>query len=160
MYPLFEVEGTGVICLRTFRVVLHGILQVLHDPLLPDDLLNFCLGLDVERIRVQGRNLSLPLRPLPALPVSSIAEGGSEALRVVQHACKLWLCPLQFCPVFRVAQDLQAEELGVGLVGCAGGILLLLHLLWCGAVVWVCGNAGAAAHVSDVEGKHLAVGYG
>lgn len=62
-----------------------------------------------------------------------------------------------------VAQNLQAEQLGVGLVGGAGGILLLLlHLLLCGglAVVGVCGNAGAAAHVSDVEGEHFAVGYG
>lgn len=62
-----------------------------------------------------------------------------------------------------VAQDLQAEQLGIGLVGSAGGILLLLHLLLRGLAVGgigVCRNAGAAAHVSDVEGEHLTVGNG
>jgi hypothetical protein len=41
----------------TFRVVFVGILQVLHDTILTDDLFNLLLGLDIEGIIVEQLHL-------------------------------------------------------------------------------------------------------
>lgn len=64
-----------------------------------------------------------------------------------------------------VSQNLQPDQLGVWLRGGASGVpLLLLTLcggcLGCLATITGGGDAGAAAHVTDVEGEQLAIGYG
>ena len=77
------LSGADEVC--TFWVVLHGILQILHDPLLPNHLLDSGLSLDIKGVRVQTLNLPLTLLALPPLPVKVCVEELGKALRVLER---------------------------------------------------------------------------
>lgn len=142
---LHNLQSEGVDA--TFGVMFHCILQVLHDPLLPNDLLNPGLGIHVERVRIQRLNRPLSLCSLAAFPVECVPIRGGEPCRVVQGLSDMGLCPLYLRTSGWITYYVQADELGV--------------LLWCCPPLRFSGywNTGVASHVSNVQRQHLPVSY-
>ncbi|KAK0714642.1 hypothetical protein B0H67DRAFT_218054 [Lasiosphaeris hirsuta] len=143
------VEGQGL----TLRVVLHGVLQVLHDPLLADDLFNLGLGLDIEGILVQLLNLLMAHCPLPPLPIVALRKYLRKPLWVVKSRRQLWPLPVQLASQVWISKDLQPNQLGVLLSGSRPGAGARLR----GSRSVAGGDAGGAANVADVESEHFAV---
>jgi hypothetical protein len=86
--------------------MLHGILQVLHDTLLTNHLLDPSLCLDVKWIFIQPLNSLLTLHPFPPLPVEAGVEQLSKPLGILQRVRHLGLLPLELRSQMCVAQDL------------------------------------------------------
>ena len=132
--------------------MLHGILQVLHNSLLSDDLSNLGLGVDVERVRIQHLDLPLPFGSLAAISLVGLGIDLGESGGVLQRTRQLGLLPRDFSTQTRVSQQLQPYHLCV-LVWTPRPLLLRL-----GWAVGVRGrHAGRAAHVPDMQGQQLSV---
>jgi hypothetical protein len=134
--------------------VLHGILQVLHDALLADDLLYSRLGLDVEGVRIQQLDLASSLLALPPLPVLARRELARKPLRILQRGHQIGPRSRQLAPQVGVAQNLQPDHLWV---------LLNRRPRRGASPALLCRPGGAldrraASHVADVQGEHVAVG--
>ncbi len=65
--------------------MLHGVLQILHDAFLADNLLDPSLGIDIERVRIEQGDLALALVPLSPLPVEAVGEQPRKPLGVLQR---------------------------------------------------------------------------
>lgn len=76
----------------------HGVLEVFHDALLPDNLLDACLCLNVEWVRVELCNLPLAVLALAAFPVVVVVEELGKQLRVVNHGSQLRLLTYSLLP--------------------------------------------------------------
>ena len=95
--------------------MLHGILEVLHHALLPDNFLNARLCLNIKGVCIQLLNLPLPLQALAAFPFIIVVEELGKQMRVIDHAGKLWLLPHSFLSQPWIAQDLQPDHFWVRL---------------------------------------------
>ncbi|KAK1755764.1 hypothetical protein QBC47DRAFT_195660 [Echria macrotheca] len=139
----------------TFRVVLHGILQVLHHPFLADHLLDLRLRLRIKRIGVQHLDLTVSLGSFSSLPVVVFGKDAGEPARIIQRCCQLRPLPVQLSSQIRVSENLQPNQLGVLLdARCTTwGTTALLR--W--GIGTSSGDAGRAAHFADVQGQHLAI---
>lgn len=135
----------------TFGIVLHGILQILHDALLANHLLDPCLSLDVKGIGVELLNLSVPLRTFSPVPVGALGPDPGESLGIRQGRAELGALPAEFTLEVGIAQDLEADDLGVLCRGDSGSALSL-------GVVALGRETGGATDVADVESEHVAVG--
>ncbi|KAK0619860.1 hypothetical protein B0T14DRAFT_217154 [Immersiella caudata] len=138
--------------------MLHSVLQVLHDALLSDHLLDLRLRLRVEGIRVEHLNLLVARRPFSPLPIVTLRPNLCELPWVVQGRRQLWSLSAQLGPEVRVTENLQADELGILLRRWSSrpaptGTLLRRCV---GAVG---GNSGGPAQFPNVQGQHLPIAY-
>lgn len=128
--------------------MLHGILQVLHNPLLSDHLFNLLLRLDIKRILIQASQFPLTGLTLPLLPLNSLVIHLGEPLGVVEHGRELGLLMLGLGTQSRVTENAEADELGV-LTGRA-------------RVPWLLPASSprlvGLSHVPDMDGQHVVVG--
>lgn len=97
----------------TFRVVLHCALQILHDPLLSNDLLDPALIINVEGVLVEPCHLALTLYALPLLTIDAASQFGGEGGWVVHNSRQAGLLPLELRSHGGTSQYLQAERLGI-----------------------------------------------
>ena len=75
--------------------MLHGILQILHDALLANHLLDPCLRLDVKGIGVELLNLTVSLRTFSAVPVGAFGPDPGEPLGIRQGGGELRALPAE-----------------------------------------------------------------
>jgi hypothetical protein len=128
---------------HTFRVLVVGLLQILDNAVLADDVFNLALGLDVEGVLVEQGDLVLafPLRllglPLPhgicISPAGGVVDGGGE---------------------FRVALAQLVHLLGV--VEDELSHALWIGLRWPARLLEVPVRSRCGAHH---DGQHLAIAY-
>ena len=84
----------------------HGILQVLHDSLLSDHLLDLPLCLNIKHVVVESLNLPLSFYSFTLLAVLAVAEHAGKSAGVVNGRRQLRVLPLNLLANGRIAQDL------------------------------------------------------
>jgi hypothetical protein len=98
---------------HTFGVFFNGLLQVLHDAVVADDLLDLALGVDVEGIFVEQGDLVLALTLGALLHTLHLLPLLSPAGRVVECVKQLRALLTQRCLGGGVVQDSQSHSLWV-----------------------------------------------
>lgn len=91
----------------------NSILQVLLNALLSNHLRNPHLRINIERVRIQVRNVLLPPVLLLSLLVLHPLQRPRKQLRILNHACQLRSLANSLCSHLRIAHQLQPDHLRI-----------------------------------------------